>query len=182
MSSPNNLNSLNKGSEKVEVDLKWDPNTGGGPVHDLDIIAAVYRTEDPFGDPVHLVHFDSRSPDGTIFLSRDSRDGRGFGVDESMTLELYRLSTVYARVVVGVAIQQGGGRVVFGDVARREVTVREGYQKLLTDDFGAVRESTAATVAEFSRDGSGAWRFRPCVYGFDADPPAFARLMGAERP
>ncbi len=45
------MSNLNKGIAKAEVDLKWDPNTGGGPVHDLDIIAAVYRAEDPYGSP-----------------------------------------------------------------------------------------------------------------------------------
>ena len=34
--------------------------------NDLDIIAATYGADAPYGSPVYLVHFDSRSPDGTI--------------------------------------------------------------------------------------------------------------------
>ncbi|WP_149180303.1 TerD family protein [Streptomyces sp. TRM49041] len=176
------MSSLNKGVDKVEVALKWDPSTDGGPEHDLDIIAAVYPAAEPFGEPVYLVHFDSRSPDGTITLNRDSRTGLGFGVDESMTLELNRLSTAYARVVVGVAIQQGGGRVTFGDVDNTEVVVKEGYQELLSNDFTDVRDATAATVVEFTREGATTWTYRPSVRGFEGDPEAFTRRMGDRLP
>jgi tellurium resistance protein TerD len=175
------VSSLNKGVEKVEVALKWDPSTGGGPVHDLDIIAAVYGAEAPAGEPAYLVHFDSRSPDGTITLNRDSRTGQGLGIDESMTLELNRLAPAYARVVVGIAIQQGGGRVTFGDVANTGVIVKEGYEELFRDDFTGVRDSTSATVVEFTREGPSTWVYKSVVRGFDSDPESFTRLMGAPR-
>ncbi|MCP9956974.1 TerD family protein [Streptomyces sudanensis] len=175
------MSSLNKGVEKVEVALKWDPSTGSGPVHDLDVIAAVYGAGDPAGEPVYLVHFESRSPDGTITLSRDSRTGQGLGIDESMVLELTRLAPAYGRVVVGVAIQQGGGRVAFGDVRNTLVIVKQGYDELFRDDFDAVRDSTAATVVEFTREARGTWAYRPAVRGFDCDPTSFTRLMGAAR-
>ncbi|MER6416677.1 acyl-CoA carboxylase subunit epsilon, partial [Streptomyces humidus] len=29
-----------------------------------------YLADDPHGDPAYVVHFDSRSPDGTIYLNR----------------------------------------------------------------------------------------------------------------
>ncbi|MFG3498173.1 TerD family protein [Streptomyces sp. NPDC047928] len=176
------MSSLNKGVGKVEVTLKWDPSPAGAPDHDLDIIAAVYPAEAPYGEPVYLVHFDSRSPDGTITLSRDSRTGLGFGVDESMTLELNRLSATYARVVVGVAIQQGGGRITFGDIPHTVVAVREGYTELESHDFGAVADATAATIVEFTRDGAGVWAYRSVLRGFDTDPQSFTALMGARHP
>ncbi|MFI2190352.1 TerD family protein [Streptomyces sioyaensis] len=172
------MSTLNKGIEKVEVTLKWDPSPIGTPDNDLDIVAATYPADAPHGDPAYLVAFDSRSPDGTITLNRDSRTGQGFGADEIMTLELDRLSETYARVLVGVAIQQGEGRKVFGDVANTAVRIREGYTDLAEDDFASVAEATAATVAEFTRDETGKWRFRPGLRGFDADPDAFVSLMG----
>ncbi|MFI9256965.1 TerD family protein [Streptomyces sioyaensis] len=172
------MSTLNKGIEKVEVTLKWDPSPIGTPDNDLDIVAATYPADAPHGDPAYLVAFDSRSPDGTITLNRDSRTGQGFGADEIMTLELDRLSETYARVLVGVAIQQGEGRKVFGDVANTAVRIREGYTDLAEDDFASVAGATAATVAEFIRDETGKWRFRPGLRGFDADPDAFVSLMG----
>ncbi|MEE1751664.1 TerD family protein [Streptomyces sp. SP18CS02] len=173
------MSSLNKGVGKVEVSLKWDPSPAGVPDHDLDIIAAVYPADDPHGAPVYLVHFGSRSPDGTITLSRDSRSGLGFGVDEAMTLELNRLSPAYGRVVVGVAIQQSSGRRTFGEISNASVLVREGYTDLQSHDFAGLRDSTAATIVEFTRDGLGGWECRRAVRGFDADPQAFATVMGA---
>ncbi|WP_406863532.1 TerD family protein [Streptomyces sp. HUAS MG47] len=175
------MGGLNKGVGKVEVTLKWDPSPIGAPEHDLDIIAGVYKAEDPYGAPVYLVHFGSRSPDGTITLNRDSRTGQGFGYDEAMTVELERLAPMYGRVVVGVAIQQGGGRRTFGDVANTGVRVREGHVELLTDDFSAFADATAATVVEFTRDGADGWEYQPVPRGFDADPQEFAARMGAQQ-
>ncbi|MFG3505649.1 TerD-family protein [Streptomyces sp. WAC05374] len=174
------MNSVNKGVGKVEVTLKWDPSPAGVPDHDLDIIAAVYQADDPHGAPAYLVHFGSRSPDGTITLNRDSRTGQGFGFDEAMTLELNRLSPAYARVVVGVAIQQSGGRRTFSDITNALVLVKEGYQELDSYDFTDLGNATAVTVVEFLRDGTGGWGWRRAVRGFDADPQSFTELMGTE--
>ncbi|WP_338484127.1 TerD family protein [Streptomyces sp. SCSIO 75703] len=173
------MNGLSKGIRKVEVALRWDPSPAGRPPADLDLVAGTYPAADPYGAPSYLVHFDSRSPDGTILLDRDSQDGKGFGDDEVMTLELERLGSEYRRVVVGVAIQQRSGHLPFGAVARPGLRVREGYTVLAEDDFGGVPEALAATVAEFVRDESGAWQFRAGVHGFDGDPASFTRVMGA---
>ncbi|MEE1772664.1 TerD family protein [Streptomyces sp. JV185] len=176
------MSTPNKDIDKVEVRLKWDPSPSGTPAHDLDIIAATYLAEAPYGSPAYLVHFDSRSPDGTIILNRDSRTGQGFGFDEVMTLELERLSATYSRVVVGVAIQQRDGHKTFGEIPNTGVQVREGYTNLAEDDFSAVGAATAATVAEFVRSASGSWEFHGTVRGFDGDPESFAATMGSRAP
>ncbi|GGX70584.1 TerD family protein [Streptomyces minutiscleroticus] len=175
------MSGLSKGVEKVEISVKWDPSPRTEQATDLDLVAATYLADDPHGAPDYVVHFDSRSPDGTIYLNRDSRDGLGLGWDEVMILELERLAGRYGRVVVGVAIQQRGGRRTFADVVRPGLRIREGYTELAGDDFGGVRDATAATVAEFVRDDSGEWDFRSGVRGFDADLEEFPRLMGASR-
>ncbi|GGW69619.1 TerD-family protein [Streptomyces lucensis JCM 4490] len=172
---------FSKGIRKVEVALKWDPSPAGRPPTDLDIVAAPFESGDPYGAPAYLVHFDSRSPDGTIFLNRDSKDGKGFGWDEVMTLELDRLDGRYARVVVGVVIQQGTGRQDFANVLNPGMRIREGYTVLAEDDFTEVAEATAATIGEFHRDDSGGWTFHAGVHGFDEDPASFPRVMGSRR-
>ncbi|WP_164411883.1 TerD family protein [Streptomyces salinarius] len=175
------MNGLSKGMRKVEVALRWDPSPAGQPAADLDLVAGTYAVDDPYGAPAYLVHFDSRSPDGTIYLNRDSKDGKGFGFDEVMTLELERLAARYARVVVGVAIQQHTEERTFAGVANPGLRVREGYTDLASEDFAGVLEATAATVAEFVRDETGAWEFRAGVHGFEGDPSTFTRVMGAPR-
>ncbi|WP_299540608.1 TerD family protein [uncultured Streptomyces sp.] len=172
------MSTPNKDLEKVEVRLKWDPSATGEPAHDLDLMAGTYETATPYGPPAYLVHHDSRSPDGTITLNRDSRTGLGFGFDEVMTIELDRLADRYVRVVVGVAIQQREVRRTFGEVPHTGIEIAEGYTKLAADDFGRVAGATAAVVAEFTRDAGGLWTFRPALRGFDGDPAAFAAEMG----
>ncbi|MER6028141.1 TerD family protein [Streptomyces sp. NPDC001851] len=176
------MTGFSKGIGKVEVGLKWDPSPAGQPPTDLDIVAATFVSGDTHGDPAYLVHFDSRSPDGTIFLNRDSTDGRGFGWDEVMMLELDRLDARYARVVVGVVIQQRYGHRTFAGVLNPAMRVRvDRYTVLAQDDFGSVPGATAATIAEFVRDDSGDWIFRPGVQGFEEDPATFTRVMGRAR-
>ncbi|WP_225826688.1 TerD family protein [Streptomyces naphthomycinicus] len=177
------MTGVSKGIRKVEVALKWDPSPAGRPPTDLDIVAATFVSGDAYGAPAYLVHFDSRSPDGTITLNRDSTDGKGFGWDEVMTVELDRLDSRYARVVVGVVIQQRSDHRTFADVLQPAVRVREGYTVLAEDDFGSVPGATAATIAEFVRDDSGEWTLHPGVHGFEDDPATFTRVMGrAHRP
>ena len=173
------MSGLSKGIERVEVRLKWDPSPLGTDPSDLDLIAATYLANDDHGDPVYLVHFASRSPDGTIWLNRDSQTGQGLGFDEVMTLDLARLGAPYGRVVVGVAIQQRHRRLEFGQVAGPGFEVVEGYTVLSEGEFAEVAGSTAATVAEFTRDPAhGEWEFHPLVRGYDADPDTFANTMG----
>ncbi|MCX5051507.1 MULTISPECIES: TerD family protein [unclassified Streptomyces] len=175
------MNGLNKGIRKAEVALKWDPSPTGQPPTDLDIVAATYLAGDPYGEPTYVVHFDSRSPDGTIYLNRDSKDGKGFGWDEVMTLELDRLDGRYARVVIGVVIQQRSVHRTFVGVINPGLRIREGYTVLAEDDFGDVLGATAATIGEFLRDGSGDWTFHPGIHGYDDDPATFTRTMGRAR-
>jgi len=163
---------------KIEVRLKWDPSPWNRPPHHLDIMATTFSADAPYGRPVYVVHTESRSPDGTINMSRHSETGLGLGFVEVMVLELDRLAPSFARVVVGVAIHQSGGPKFFGDISNTGVLVVDGYTELLKDDFGQMADATAATVAEFTRDASGAWEFHRMVRGFDSDPTVFAAEMG----
>ncbi|MEJ8640711.1 TerD family protein [Streptomyces sp. MS1.HAVA.3] len=178
------MTGVRKGLAKVEVALRWDPSPAGTPANDLDIVAAVYGAADLRGTPVQLVHFGSRSPDGTITLNRDSHTGQGFGFDEVMTIELHRMSPESGRVVVGVVIQSGAGGAgtgaakTFADVGGTGFRIREGHTDLAQGDFEEVPFATAATVAEFTRDAAGAWSFEARLRGFDSDPEEFARTMG----
>ncbi|MFH8636981.1 TerD family protein [Streptomyces goshikiensis] len=182
------MSGVRKGLAKVEIALRWDPSPAGTPANDLDILAAVYGAADPHGEPVYLVHFGSRAPDGTITLNRDSQTGQGFGFDEVMTLELTRMSSELVRVVVGVVIQDadagtgaGEGVKAFADIPGTGLRIREGYTDLAETDFAAVAGATAATVAEFVRDASGSWSLEGAVRGFETGPEEFARIMGAVR-
>ncbi|WP_328748900.1 TerD family protein [Streptomyces sp. NBC_00285] len=169
------------GLGKVQVRLKWDPSAYGEPARHLDIVAATYAVGDPYGRPEYVVHTESRSPDGTITMTRHSETGLGLGYVEIMELEFARMPSAYGLVVVGVAIHQNSGLRTFGDLSHTGVLVVEGYRSLMTDDFAGVADATAATIAEFVRDGSGAWHLRELIRGFDSAPTAFMAEMGRER-
>jgi tellurium resistance protein TerD len=169
------------GLGRVQVRLKWDPSPFGEPARHLDIVAATYAAGDPYGRPEYVVYHDNRAPDGTITMTRHSETGLGLGFVEVMELEFERLSPAYGRVVVGVAIHQSGGPRTFGDLSHAGVLVVEGYRQLLADDFAGVADATAATIAEFNRDPSGAWHLKELIRGFDSTPTAFMAEMGRHR-
>ncbi|QNP68097.1 TerD family protein [Streptomyces roseirectus] len=171
--------SSNTGLKKVEIRLKWDPSPLKQPPHHLDIVAATYAADAPYGRPVYVVHYDSRSPDGTINMSRHSTTGQGFGYVEAMTVELDRLAPSFARVVVGVVIHQNTGPKTFGDLTGTGVLVLDGYTELLKDDLTRLAGSCACVVAEFTKNPSGTWEFRPSLAGSDSEPAEFMREMGA---
>lgn len=170
-----------KGLGKVEVRLKWDPSPLGEAPRHLDIVAATYSVADPYGRPEYVVHYDSRSPDGTINMTRHSQTGQGFGFVEVMVLEVERLASAYGRVVVGVVIHQDPVPRTFGDMSNAGVVVVEGYRELVADDFSQVADSTATTVVEFVRNDDGEWELYEMIQGSDSDPAAFMREMGAVR-
>lgn len=173
------VSGVSKGIHRAEVGLKWDPSPAGRPPTDLDIVAATYPAADVHGAPDYVVHFGSRSPDGTIWLNRDSKDGKGLGWDEVMTLELDRLHERYGRVVIGVLIQQRTAHRTFADVAAPAYRVREGRHTVLVEnDFGQVAGSTAAVLGEFVRARTGEWDFHPGLHGSDDDPTTFTDAMG----
>lgn len=181
MRERSSVSTVGKGLGKVEVRLRWDPSLFGEPPRHLDIIAATYSADAPYGRPVYVVHYDSRSPDGTINMSRHSQTGQGFGFVEVMALEFDRLSSAFVRVVVGVAIHQDGGPRTFRDISHGGVLIVDGYRELLADDFTRVAESTAMTLAEFVRDDSGSWQLHEMVRGFESDPVVFTAEMGRIR-
>ncbi|MEO3749504.1 TerD family protein [Streptomyces sp. B6B3] len=176
------MSGASKGLGKVDIKLKWDPSPMGAPDHDLDLVAAVFHTEEPLGEPAYLVHHDSRSPDGTITLSRDSTTGQGYGFDEAMVFELERLDPRYGRVVVGVTVQQRSGPKSLGEVPNTLVKIAEGYDELAEDNLAGVAGFPSATVAEFLRDEAGEWLFRPYIHGYEAHPSTFLTLMGRSGP
>ncbi|WP_306317123.1 MULTISPECIES: TerD family protein [unclassified Streptomyces] len=175
------MSSVTTGLQKIEVKLRWDPSPLGQPPHHLDIVAATYSSDATDGQPRYVVHYDSRSPDGTINMSRHSETGMGLGFVEVMALELDRLAPSYARVVVGVVIHQDHGPRTFGDIENAEAVVVETYTDLMRTDFAPVAGSTSATVVEFVRNVHGAWELHEVVSGFDCDTAAFPAEMGHAR-
>ena len=176
------MSRINKALGKVEVKLRWDPSPVGEPPRHLDIVAATYHADDLHGRPEYIVHWDSRSPDGTINMSRHSHTGQGFGFVEVMVLELERLASSYGRVVVGVVIHQNTVPRTFGDIRNAGVVVAQKHTELLTHDFSRVTGSIATTVAEFTRNGSDEWEIREMIQGSDSEPVAFTTEMGGFQP
>ena len=102
---------------------------------------------------------------------------QGLGYDEVMTLELDRLDGRYARVVVGVVIQQRAVHRAFVDVINPGLRIREGYTDLAEHDFGGVRRDGG------DRRGVPARRLRrlelpPGIRGYDDDPATFIERDG----
>ncbi|MFI9150544.1 SAV_2336 N-terminal domain-related protein [Streptomyces sp. NPDC053367] len=165
---------------KVEVALRRGPPPAGQPPTRLVLVAAAYLASDPYGDPAYVVHGGSVPPDGAMY-PHPSGDGPGLGGDEVMTLELDRIDARYARVVLGVLLQQGPPHGSFADVPALSLRIREGDAVLHEYGFAGVPRATAASTGEFVRDASGSWTFRGGVRPVDpgeGDVASFTAVMG----
>lgn len=95
------------GVKKLEIGVSWDATSGGsggllGRLRrkvgtDLDLVAVLMSGN----DPVRFAGLDSPDPlgDGSVIHSGDNQTGHGAGDDETVTLELDRVSTNVTSIV-----------------------------------------------------------------------------------
>lgn len=95
------------GVKKLEIGVSWDTTAGGsggllGRLRrkvgtDLDLVAVLMSGN----DPVRFAGLDSLDPlgDGSVIHSGDNQTGHGAGDDETVTLELDRVSTNVTSIV-----------------------------------------------------------------------------------
>lgn len=177
------VSSVSTVAGKVEVRLRWDPSPWGQQPRHLDIVAATYSADAPHGRPVYVVNSESRSPDGTINMSRRQRERPGVrvhGGDGPRTRP--------SRRVVRAGGRRGGdpperrGQDVRRAVARQDAG-RGGVQ-------GAAVRRLHGGGRIHRRDGRGVHQGRlrrlgvpPDGAGFDSEPAGFSAEMGsASRP
>jgi tellurium resistance protein TerZ len=155
------------GIQKLELGASWD-TTGGGHSGllgrlsrkigtDLDLIAVLMNGQ----DPVRFAGIDQLNPlgDHSVVHSGDNQTGRGDGDDETLTLELDRISpNVTAIVFVAVAFKHGSSLDRAANVSFKVYDSTGGTKQQVADIWPSLlTKDNACAVAKAERV-DGVWQ------------------------
>ena len=156
------------------IGLGWDTNiTDTGTDFDLDASVFLLGANDKLVSEKHFIFYNnlvSPDPDQSIKLLGDNRTGEGEGDDEGIIVDLRKVPTEVAKVVITVTIYEADKRKQnFGQVTNAYIrlvdvqTKEEVLRYDLSEDFSV---ETAVVMAElYNKDGE--WRINAMGTGFE---------------
>ncbi|WP_017293156.1 TerD family protein [Geminocystis herdmanii] len=156
------------------IGLGWDTNsTDTGGDFDLDVSVFLLGANEKLVSEKHFIFYNnliSPDPDQSIKLLGDNRTGDGEGDDEGLIVDLRKVPSDIAKIVVTVTIYEADKRHQnFGQVTNAYIrlvdvqTKEEVLRYDLTEDFSV---ETAVIMAElYNKDGE--WRINAVGSGFE---------------
>lgn len=155
---------------KALVGLGWDARTTSGLDFDLDASALLLGSSGKVLSDAHFVFYNNlKSPDGTVEHTGDNRTGEGEGDDESLLLDLSRMSPDVDKIVFPVSIHDAEARhQSFGQVRNafiRIVNSDDGQEIARYDLTEDASTETAMIFGEVYRY-NGEWKFRAVGQGY----------------
>lgn len=130
---PISLTKAKPGLKRIVAGLGWDEVSVGGKAIDCDVSVFMLGANGKLPDDEFFVFYNNtRSPEGAVFHSGDSRTGAGDGDDESVEVDLGRIDSrvdfLYFTVTIHEAAERGHH---FG-------YIMNSYIRLLNQDDGSV--------------------------------------------
>ncbi|BAQ66580.1 TerD family protein [Geminocystis sp. NIES-3709] len=156
------------------IGLGWDTNsTDTGGDFDLDVSVFLLGTNEKLVSDKHFIFYNNLiSPDSdqSIKLLGDNRTGEGEGDDEGLIVDLRKVPSDVAKIVVTVTIydankrHQNFGQVTNAYIRLVDVQTKEEILRYdLTEDFSV---ETAVIMAElYNKDGD--WRINAVGSGYE---------------
>lgn len=155
------------------IGLGWDVNTTDtGTDFDLDVSVFLLGDNDKLVSDKHFIFYNNLvSPDSdqSVKLLGDNRTGEGEGDDEGLIVDLRKVPSDVAKIVITVTIYEADKRKQnFGQVSNAYIrlvdvqTKEEVLRYDLTEDFSV---ETAVIMAELYRK-DGDWRLNAIGSGF----------------
>ncbi|QUH22233.1 TerD family protein [Alkaliphilus sp. B6464] len=187
---------------KIDVNLKnllvglgWDVNThkmnnaygsrGNNFDHDLDVQVFIFDSLNPNQRVISDGHFifynQPLSPDGAVRHTGDNRNGQGEGDDESVLIDLLRISPQVQRLLFTVTIHDANIRDQhFGQINNayiRVVNRDTGIEVIRYDLTSNYSGSTSLIVGEMIRIGND-WQFKALGQGTQEELFHLCRRFG----
>lgn len=167
---------------KLLVGLGWDPRATDGTDFDLDASAFLLTSAGKVRNEGDFIFYNQlRAPDGSVEHTGDNRTGQGDGDDESVRVDLGKVSAEVERVVFTVTIHDADARRQnFGQVGNafirviNEVSGAEIARYDLGEDYST---ETAMVFGELYRNGA-EWKFRAVGQGYAGGLKAMCKEYG----
>ena len=187
--------SLNKGGNlslsktdptlvRILIGLGWDERATDGASFDLDASAFLLTASGKVrGDHDFIFYNQLKSQDGSVEHTGDNRSGQGDGDDESLVVDLSKVSPEIEKVAITVTIHDAQSRGQnFGQIANafiRVVNQDSGIEIVRFDLAEDYSTETAMVFGEVYRH-NGEWKFRAVGQGYAGGLAAMCQQYGIQ--
>ncbi|MFN4317479.1 TerD family protein [Acinetobacter parvus] len=187
--------SLNKGGNlslsktdptlvRILIGLGWDERATDGASFDLDASAFLLTASGKVrGDHDFIFYNQLKSQDGSVEHTGDNRSGQGDGDDESLVVDLSKVSPEIEKIAITVTIHDAQSRGQnFGQIANafiRVVNQDSGIEIVRFDLAEDYSTETAMVFGEVYRH-NGEWKFRAVGQGYTGGLAAMCQQYGIQ--
>ena len=187
--------SLNKGGNlslsktdptlvRILIGLGWDERATDGASFDLDASAFLLTASGKVrGDHDFIFYNQLKSQDGSVEHTGDYRSGQGDGDDESLVVDLSKVSPEIEKIAITVTIHDAQSRGQnFGQIANafiRVVNQDSGIEIVRFDLAEDYSTETAMVFGEVYRH-NGEWKFRAVGQGYAGGLAAMCQQYGIQ--
>ncbi|AZM38041.1 MULTISPECIES: TerD family protein [Acinetobacter] len=187
--------SLNKGGNlslsktdptlvRILIGLGWDERATDGASFDLDASAFLLTASGKVrGDHDFIFYNQLKSQDGSVEHTGDNRSGQGDGDDESLLVDLSKVSPEVEKIAITVTIHDAQSRGQnFGQIANafiRVVNQDSGIEIVRFDLAEDYSTETAMVFGEVYRH-NGEWKFRAVGQGYAGGLAAMCQQYGIQ--
>ena len=187
--------SLNKGGNlslsktdptlvRILIGLGWDERATDGASFDLDASAFLLTASGRVrGDHDFIFYNQLKSQDGSVEHTGDNRSGQGDGDDESLVVDLSKVSPEMEKIAITVTIHDAQSRGQnFGQIANafiRVVNQDSGIEIVRFDLAEDYSTETAMVFGEVYRH-NGEWKFRAVGQGYAGGLAAMCQQYGIQ--
>ena len=187
--------SLNKGGNlslsktdptlvRILLGLGWDERATDGASFDLDASAFLLTASGKVrGDHDFIFYNQLKSQDGSVEHTGDNRSGQGDGDDESLVVDLSKVSPEIEKIAITVTIHDAQSRGQnFGQIANafiRVVNQDSGIEIVRFDLAEDYSTETAMVFGEVYRH-NGEWKFRAVGQGYAGGLAAMCQQYGIQ--
>jgi tellurium resistance protein TerD len=177
-----NLSKESPGLDRILIGLGWDARVTDGQPFDLDASLYMVKEDNKVPSDAYFIFYNqTKSPDGSVEYSGDNLTGAGEGDDESIKVQLSKVTNEVYKLVVAVTIHEVDVRKQsFGQVSNafirvvNEANSTEIVRFDLSEDFST---ETALIFGELYRNGN-EWKFKAVGQGFAGGLKALASQHG----
>jgi len=176
------LSKSEPGLTKISVGLGWDVRATEGADFDLDASCFLVGENGKVRSDADFIFYNQlQSADGSVTHTGDNLTGEGDGDDESITVDLSRISPDIFKLAFSVTIHDAQTRGQnFGQVASafiRVVNMANNNEIVRYDLSEDASTETAMIFGEVYRN-SGEWKFKAVGQGFAGGLGPLARNFG----
>jgi len=169
---------------KVFIGLGWDARSTDGAKFDLDATAFLLDARGKVrGDHDIVFYGQLTNPDESVTHTGDNRTGDGDGDDESIIVDLNKVSNSIEKIVIAVTIHEAEARRQnFGQINNAFIRLVNNDSQFEVTRFDLNEEYSTETALVFGElyRLKGEWKFRAVGQGYSGGLNALCATYGVE--